>query len=330
MRLRQAVDTPLVHLALFVATGLSVAATHFVVFNGGVPGDDFADRAQGAGLFAGCIMLILGAHEMGHWLLSRHHRVDASLPWFIPLPLLGFGTLGAVIRLRGRIPTRNALIDIGAAGPLAGLAIAVPLMISGLLLSHVEAVPLAESRTLPALSGLALLQDLGSWALPNLVPAAPAAVGLQLYGESLLTLVLERLVVGPVPPGHDIFVHPVFLAAWFGLLVTMLNLLPVGQLDGGHVSHALFGARAERAGPVGGPGPAGAGPHQQRQLAGLVPGRHPGGALRTPASHRPRGASRRPARRGGLGEPGAGAAPVHARADGAAVIGERAARSRPR
>src|SRR5690606_11502268 len=107
----------------------------------------FAQPAAGmedALTFALCLLLILGSHEMGHWFLARHHGVDASLPYFIPTPLVGFGTLGAVIRLRGRIPDRRALVDIGASGPLAGLVVAIPLLIYGLAQSPVvPAVPSA-------------------------------------------------------------------------------------------------------------------------------------------------------------------------------------------
>ncbi len=164
-------------------------------------------------VFAVPLMTILLFHEFGHWLMARRHRVRASLPLFIPAPNL-FGTMGAVIAMKGRIRTRDALVDIGAAGPLAGLAVAVPVTVLGLSLSNVEPV---AGRT-----------------------------GVLVEGDSLLYLALKRLVCGPIPAGHDVWLHPVAFAGWAGLFVTMMNLLPIGQLDGGHVAYALFGLRQDR------------------------------------------------------------------------------------
>src|SRR5690606_21419917 len=131
-------DRPLRHVVLGVLTLVACTVTFQLLF---------AQPAAGMGdafTFALCLLLILGSHEMGHWFLARHHGVDASLPYFIPTPLVGFGTLGAVIRLRGRIPDRRALVDIGASGPLAGLVVAIPLLIYGLAQSPVvPAVPSA-------------------------------------------------------------------------------------------------------------------------------------------------------------------------------------------
>ncbi len=161
--------------------------------------------------FAVPLLLILLFHEFGHWIAARIHRVDASLPFFIPLPYLSpFGTMGAVIAMRGRIRSRNALLDIGAAGPLAGMVVAVPVMIIGLYLSAVK----------------------------------PVSPGFYIQeGQGLLYLALKRLVVGPIPAGHDVFLHPTAMAGWAGFLVTMINMLPWGQLDGGHIAYALFGPR---------------------------------------------------------------------------------------
>ena len=160
--------------------------------------------------FAGALLFILTTHELGHYLLSRIHRVPASLPLFIPgLPHF-IGTFGAIIRMRGPILTRRALFDIGVAGPLAGFVVAVPVMIVGLNLSTVV------DRT--------------------------ATYGLQL-GEPLLLQFMSWLVIGAIPPEADIVLHPIGFAAWFGLFVTSLNLLPIGQLDGGHVAYALWGGR---------------------------------------------------------------------------------------
>jgi membrane-associated protease RseP (regulator of RpoE activity) len=128
-----------------------------------------------------------------------------------------FGTFGAIIRMRGRIPTRNALLDIGAAGPLAGLAVALPVLVYGVSISEV-------------------------------MPQGPGAYLLE--GHSLLYELLLWVIHGPIPEGSDIFLHPVALAGWVGLFVTMLNLLPIGQLDGGHVAYALFGLRQDRVSTV--------------------------------------------------------------------------------
>jgi len=164
-------------------------------------------------VFAVPLLAILLVHEFGHYVMARWHRVPASLPMFIPFPNL-FGTMGAVIAMKGRIRTRDALVDIGAAGPLAGLVVAVPVTALGLALSKIEPV---AGRT-----------------------------GILVEGDSLLYLGLKRLVVGPIPAGHDVWLHPVAFAGWAGLFVTMMNLLPVGQLDGGHVAYALLGPRHDR------------------------------------------------------------------------------------
>ncbi len=162
--------------------------------------------------FALPFLAILVTHEAGHYLYARRHRVEASLPYFIPFPLSMIGTFGAVIAMRGRIRTRNALFDIGASGPIAGLIVAIPVLAYGLHLSPVE--PIGEHGT-----------D---------------------EGQSLFYWLMKRLVLGPIPPGHDVFLHPTAFAGWAGLLMTMLNLVPSGQLDGGHVAYALFGERQQR------------------------------------------------------------------------------------
>jgi len=163
--------------------------------------------------FAGALLTILVAHELGHWIAARIHKVEASLPFFIPMPILSpFGTMGAVIRMRGTIPTRRALLDIGAAGPLAGLAFALPLYAWGVAHS-------------------------------TLVPADPNGIEL---GESLLIKAFDRWFAPPVPEGMSLLYSPVAFGAWGGFFVTMINLLPIGQLDGGHVAYALFGPKQDQ------------------------------------------------------------------------------------
>ncbi|HEX5549419.1 MAG TPA: site-2 protease family protein, partial [Nitrospira sp.] len=160
--------------------------------------------------FAGTLLFILVTHELGHFVLSKIHRVPASLPLFIPGPPHFIGTFGAIIRMRGPILNRRALFDIGVAGPLAGFMVAIVALIVGLSLSTVV------DRT--------------------------ATYGLQL-GEPLLLKFMAWLIMGSLPPQADVLLHPVAFAAWFGLFVTSLNLLPIGQLDGGHVAYALWGTR---------------------------------------------------------------------------------------
>jgi membrane-associated protease RseP (regulator of RpoE activity) len=165
-------------------------------------------------IYSLAILSILVAHETGHYLASRKYGVPSSLPYFIPFPLPPFGTLGAVIRTKGAIPHRKALFDIGASGPLCGLALAIPAVVVGLLLSDVVNVsqPVANSFSL---------------------------------ADSPLFAFLQRLTIGVTPPGTDVVLHPIAYAGWVGLFITSLNLLPTGQLDGGHIIYALFGRRSK-------------------------------------------------------------------------------------
>ena len=164
------------------------------------------------------LMTILLAHELGHYIAGRIHDVDISLPHFIPMPLSMLGTMGAVIGMGGRIETRNALLDVGASGPLAGLCFALPLLIFGIAQSPIQPVEVG---------GAYLLE-----------------------GHSILYETLLYLLKGPIPAGYDIFLTPTAFAAWAGLLVTMINLIPVGQLDGGHIAYALFGPAQNRYGRI--------------------------------------------------------------------------------
>jgi membrane-associated protease RseP (regulator of RpoE activity) len=239
-------DRPWLNLGLLL---LTIGATFGTYHQRFATQDGYA----GALLFSLSLVLILGAHEMGHYLLARAHAVETSLPYFIPAPLLGVGTLGAVIRIRSRIPTRNALVDIGAAGPLAGLVVALPVIALGLSRSQVVDSPPAPHWLLGPDSGLSLLSALFEWVARWVTDAAPvqgasASGAYLLYGDSLLMLGLQRLIIGPLGPGQEVLIDPLVMAGWFGLLVTLLNLLPVGQLDGGHLSFALFGERARLVG----------------------------------------------------------------------------------
>lgn len=197
-----------IFFALTVASTFYVGAEYWVL---GRPVRSVLEVLAGW-KFAVPLLFILLCHEFGHYLMARKHRVDASLPYFIPFPFL-FGTFGAVIRMRSPISTRNALLDIGAMGPLAGMVAAIPILVLGL-----------------------------SWS--TIGPVEPG-VGMQ-EGQSLLYLLIKRIVLGPIPEGQDVWLHPVALAGWIGFFITMLNLLPVGQLDGGHVAYALFGKKQDR------------------------------------------------------------------------------------
>jgi membrane-associated protease RseP (regulator of RpoE activity) len=158
------------------------------------------------------ILAILGCHELGHYFACRYYDVDASLPYFLPVPTPLTGTLGAFIRIREPIPTKRMLFDIGIAGPIAGFMVAVPALFIGLSMSHVARLP----------------ADFSGYEL----------------GEPLLFQLAAKLLWGTVPDGYSLNMHPIAFAAWFGLLATALNLFPAGQLDGGHISYAVFGRRS--------------------------------------------------------------------------------------
>ena len=160
------------------------------------------------------MLAILGAHEFGHYFYCRRHNVDATLPYFLPVPLPLTGTIGAVIRIREAFPSMRALFDIGVAGPIAGFVVLLPFLVLGLMTSQVRAV-----ADFP--------QD-----------------GMIQLGEPLLLKAASWLWFGPIPEGHDVIVSNVGFAAWFGMFATALNLLPFGQLDGGHIAYAVLGRHA--------------------------------------------------------------------------------------
>lgn len=204
---------PGLNLLLFALTLLSTLAAGAVIANS-VPWVTFDPWREPRHLldgapFAGTLLAILVTHEFGHYFTARANGAAVSLPYFIPAPPpFFFGTFGAVILMRSPARDRNALFDIAAAGPLAGLVIALPALWIGLGWSHVAAVP---------------------------------AGGNLIFGDSLLMRAMTYARFGPIPAGMDVFVHPMALAGWFGLFVTALNLFPVGQLDGGRIAYALFG-----------------------------------------------------------------------------------------
>ncbi len=170
--------------------------------------------------FSLTLLLILGTHEFGHYYYAQKHNVDASLPYFIPAPPFIFliGTFGAFIKIKSAIKNREALLQIGAAGPIAGFVIAVPSLLIGLNLSAVF-----EKTT----SASALI-----------------------LGDSILMKILIMITHPNLTEAQDVMLHPIAFAGWIGLLVTMLNLLPIGQLDGGHIAYAMFGEKQQLIGRI--------------------------------------------------------------------------------
>jgi len=159
------------------------------------------------------IILILLGHEMGHYLMSRRYGIRATLPYFLPFPLPPFGTLGAVIRMESTVSSRKALFDTGVAGPFTSLILSIPAIVIGLKLS-------------------------------NIVPVSHIKEGALRLADPLLFSFIQRFVLGEVSENYEILLHPVGFAGWVGLFVTSLNLLPIGQLDGGHIAYGLFGRRS--------------------------------------------------------------------------------------
>jgi membrane-associated protease RseP (regulator of RpoE activity) len=202
------------HILLFLVTlGTTTALgiEHYLAFISNFGARDAAFDASmllPAFWYSISILAILGAHEMGHYLACRWYNVDATLPYFLPFPSLS-GTMGAVIKIREPFPTRTALFDIGIAGPIAGFVVLLPLLFWGMQLSNVQPVP----------------HDMVGYAL----------------GEPVLFKLASWLRFGSVPDGYDVNIHPMVFAAWFGMLATAWNLLPFGQLDGGHVTYATVG-----------------------------------------------------------------------------------------
>jgi membrane-associated protease RseP (regulator of RpoE activity) len=204
----------LLHAGLFLATFITTTAAGAISLHQrqGVQGWDAVFPIADGLSYSLPLMLILLSHELGHFIVARLHGVDASLPYFIPFPpMFGLGTLGAVIGMGRMTSDRKKLIDIGAAGPIAGLIVAVPVIIYGLHRS----------------------------------PVTPLVAGSLQEGNSLLYALLKFTVTGAwLPDGkRDIFLNPTAWAGWVGLLVTMINLIPMGQLDGGHIAMAYFGNR---------------------------------------------------------------------------------------
>jgi membrane-associated protease RseP (regulator of RpoE activity) len=206
---------PRMNVILFLLTVLSTLFAGSVFWYQ-IPIGEEPWRMLEAWPFVAAIMGVLGVHELGHYVMSRYHNVDASLPYFIPVPTI-IGSLGAVIKIKGRIPDRKALFDIGVAGPLAGLVATIVVTAIGLQLDPLAAQESAGSAS----EGTVVL----------------------FHNPPLLDLIAE--LTGTSEQLEDDIVHPVVFGGWVGMLVTLLNMLPVGQLDGGHIVRSIAGERAK-------------------------------------------------------------------------------------
>lgn len=212
---------PLLHLVLFLAT-LGTTITAGAMQQGVNPLETPWQLYKGLP-FSLTLLTILFCHEMGHYLAARYHDLDVSLPYFLPAPPIPFliGTFGAFIRIRSPILHKPALLDVGVAGPLTGVLVTLPLLVVGLQLSEIKPPP-PTPETMPGI----------------------------VLGESLLFKFICWLTLGDLPNDYNLIMHPMAFAGWIGLLVTNINLFPIGQLDGGHVAYALFGERSRVLGQV--------------------------------------------------------------------------------
>jgi membrane-associated protease RseP (regulator of RpoE activity) len=215
---KSSTSNPLINILLFLATILTTLAAGASIAGedlwGSVLTGSFTEVLSSllAGLpFTVTLLGILGVHEFGHYLASHLHGVRATLPYFIPLPVVGIGTLGAFIQIKSPMTNRKVLFDIGLAGPYAGLVVAIPLLFLGLMLS--------ADNVVPVFAGGLTLESIGS----------------SVFIDGMVGFFTD------IPAGRTLRLDPVFFAAWLGFLLTALNLLPAGQLDGGHAAYAVLG-----------------------------------------------------------------------------------------
>lgn len=190
------------HVILFILTVITTFISGYIL-----------DGTVLSGIyFSTSLLLILGAHEMGHYYFAKRNNVLVTPPYFIPAPpfISPIGTFGAVIQIKSRMNTKKELFDVGVAGPIAGILIAFPVLLAGLYLSRIV---ILDNEVIEA--GFAL-------------------------GDSLVFMLFSKMVFGNIPEGSEIFLHPLAFAGWIGLLVTALNLIPSGQLDGGHIVYSVF------------------------------------------------------------------------------------------
>jgi membrane-associated protease RseP (regulator of RpoE activity) len=244
-----------VNIILFVLTVLSIMLTGVDIPPEAIPADGsypmtYLLRYFLTGWpFALSMMGILFAHEMGHYIACLYYKVPATLPYFLPAPLISpLGTFGAFIAMRGVPRNKRVLFDIGVAGPIAGLLVAIPVLFIGLSLSHLGPVERPPTGFSGLLEGNSIFYLFSKYVMFGQLLPQPVTTG----GLSETVYWIRYFLTGsPIPfGGLDVQLHNVALAGWAGLLVTALNLVPVGMLDGGHVAYGLFGDRARRIFPI--------------------------------------------------------------------------------
>lgn len=249
-------SNPWVNLIFFVLTLVSMLMAGALYSYQGPEPDGIAGYFQliannlTSGIpFAVSLLSILLAHEFGHYLAARYHKTEVTLPYFLPFPFSPFGTLGAFIQLKEPPRNKRVLLDIGIAGPLAGLVIAIPVLLLGLSLSEVSRIPavVPEGQAF-SLEGNSILYLLAKFMVHGQWLPSPAS-----FGNVSPILYWVRYVFTGLPTpigGMDVMLHPIAWAGWAGLLVTALNLIPAGQLDGGHVLYSLFGKNVRTILPI--------------------------------------------------------------------------------
>jgi len=196
-----------IHKILFILTVITTFATGYMS----------SGSVVDALLFCGGLLFILGSHEMGHYYYGRKYGVDITPPYFIPAPppISPIGTFGAFIKIKSPISTKKALFDIGIAGPIAGVIATIPILIIGIMMSTIIEIP----------------QNGG---------------GGFIVGDPLIITYISNYILGETPEGYTVFLHPMAFAGWVGLFVTALNLIPSGQLDGGHLVYAFFSKKVHK------------------------------------------------------------------------------------
>lgn len=222
------INSYLLHIGLFIVTFITTTLAGVEWTTGKLPPYEFSELAKGLP-YSISILLIITFHEFGHYFAARFHKVRATLPFYIPFPpipyFINFGTMGAVIRTKSPIYSKKAMFDIGISGPLSGFVVCLAILIYGF--THV-----------PSINYLLTIH-------PDYLSPEYGKEGMHLvFGDSILFSFLRYVFTEPntfFPPMSEIYHYPYLVAGWFGLLVTSMNMIPVGQLDGGHISYTMFG-----------------------------------------------------------------------------------------
>jgi Zn-dependent protease len=239
-------SNPKWNVVMFILTVISVWFTGAILENIYANPQGIGEYIIGGLPFAVSMMAILLCHEFGHYIVGRLHNTQVSLPYFIPFPLSPFGTMGAFIQMKEQPRNRRVLMDIGIAGPLAGLAVAIPVLFLGLYLSRLDTISTAGLQPGQGftIEGNSLLYLFAKFVVfGRLLPSPVSYQGL----SPLLYWIRYFFTSQPLPEGGiDVIIHPVAWAGWAGLLVTSLNLIPAGQLDGGHLVYVLLGQKRAR------------------------------------------------------------------------------------